>query len=202
MSDDYLEFFSMRANMWKQIESTHICYTYLDKDDFTSGVGLLFNGAIHWLAFHRDHDLKEFVIVAFDLTERKLLDMQLPHDCDPKLHNSGLWVFGEFLSLWSTDFRKNNTVEIWVMNEYKLHSSWTKTIVLPIDGFPDEYMFPLCSTKSGDIVRTDYCCTGLAKYDGKGQLLEYRSHHNCYPYDVYEVTLYIESLLSPHNEQA
>ncbi|CAJ2640519.1 unnamed protein product [Trifolium pratense] len=140
--------------------------------------------------------------VVFDLTERKLLDMQLSHDFEPKLHNFGLLVFGEFLSLWSTDYCKNNTVEIWVMNEYKLYSSWTKTIVLPIDGFPDEYFVPLCSTKSGDFVGTDYCGTGLAKYDGKGQLLEYRSHRNYYQYDQYQVTPYIESLLSLHNEQA
>jgi hypothetical protein len=87
------------------------------------------------------------------------------------------------------------------MNEYKLHSSWTKTIVLPVVGFPDEYFAPLCSTKSGDIVTTDYGGTGLAKFDGKGQLLEYRSHRDHYDVQGYEETLYIDSLLSLHNEQ-
>jgi F-box interacting protein len=200
--ESYLEIFSLRANTWKQIGSTHIRYSFLEEDNDTpSGVGLLFNGAIHWLAWRYDHDLKESVIVAFDLMERKLLDMHLPHDFEPKSQRFGLCVFGEFLSLWYTDFLINNTVEIWVMNEYKLHSSWTKTIVLPVVGFPDEYFAPLCSTKSGDIVTTDYGGTGLAKFDGKGQLLEYRSHRDHYDVQGYKETLYIDSLLSLHNEQ-
>ncbi|CAI8610530.1 unnamed protein product [Vicia faba] len=80
----------------------------------------LFNGAIHWLDFNSDTSMN--VIVSFDLAERKLLEMSMPmpggFDIDPKFCD--LWVFGEFLSLWSM---KNDTVEIWVIKEYKVHSS-------------------------------------------------------------------------------
>jgi len=50
----------------------------------------------------------------------------------------------------------NSRAEIWVMNEYKVHSSWTKTLVLPVYGQPSTYFFPICSTKNGE--------TGLLKY--------------------------------------
>jgi hypothetical protein len=79
-------------------------------DDSPKTVGSLFNGAIHWFAFR--YDLRHEVIVAFDLMERKLLDMHLPHDFEPKSQRFGLCVFGEFLSLWSADFLINNTLEI------------------------------------------------------------------------------------------
>ncbi|MCH80043.1 F-box family protein [Trifolium medium] len=128
--------------------------------------------AIHWLAFR--HDLSMDVIVVFDLMERKLLEMPLPNALRRYTLYYDLWVFGEFLSLWVKNCDNNPlTVEIWVMNEYTVHSSWTKTLVLPIDFIPTEYFLPLHSTKSGDIIGTNDA-RGLVKYNDKGQLLEHQ----------------------------
>ncbi|CAJ2659242.1 unnamed protein product [Trifolium pratense] len=185
----YLEFFSFRANTWKQIdEVTHIHYSSATNDDCEAGS--LFNGAIHWFAYRRDLEID--VIVAFDLMERKLLDMHLPDQFDHDLRNCGLWVFREFLSLWARNY-DNDTIEIWVMKEYKLHSSWTKTHVLPIDAIPAGFHFPLSSTKSSDIVATDGF-TGFVKYNDEGQLLGHHSYFN----QTYgsRVVMYTESLLS------
>ncbi|KAK2358114.1 hypothetical protein QL285_095326 [Trifolium repens] len=120
----HLEFFSLRDNTWKEIEGTH--FLYMPSSDYPR-VGSLFNGVIHWLAVHNDISMD--VIVTFDLKERKVFDMHLPEEFDSELHNSGLWVFGEFLALWAMDYYydRNGIVEIWVMKEYKVHSSWTKT---------------------------------------------------------------------------
>jgi F-box interacting protein len=191
-----LEFFSLRDNMWKELEGTH--FPYLNANEYNPGAGFLFNGAIHWLAF--SCDLLYDVIVAFDLIEKKLLDIHLPDDFifdhDPNYYD--LWVFGEFLSLWAMD---EATVEIWVMKEYKVHSSWTKTLVLPIDGIPTQYFYPLCCTKCGDIIGTDGG-NGLAKYDENGELLDVHSYFNnpCGS----RAAMYTESLLSllGDNEQA
>ncbi|KAK2411915.1 F-box/kelch-repeat protein [Trifolium repens] len=196
----HLEFFSLRANTWKQIEGTQLPYRN-PMDDEQSRVGFLFNGAIHWFAYR--HDLDKLVIVAFDLLERKLFDMHLPDDFDRELNEFGLWVFGEFLSLWAVyygDVHDKSTLEIWVMKEYKVDSPWTKTLVLPFGGTTRQNFPPICSTKSGDIIGTNGH-TGLDKYNDQGQLLEYHSYFNskC----GWEVALYIESLLSlPDNEQA
>ncbi|PNX88857.1 F-box family protein [Trifolium pratense] len=146
------------------------------------GVGLFYNMAIHWLVTR--HDLSTNVIVVFDLMERKLLEMPLPNALRRYTIYYDLWVFGEFLGLWVTNYDNNPfAVEIWVMNEYTVHSSWTKTLVLPIDFIPTntKYFHPLCSTKSGDIIGTDGAC-GLVKYNDKGQLLEHRfySDEQCY----------------------
>ncbi|XP_050870500.1 F-box/kelch-repeat protein At3g23880 [Lathyrus oleraceus] len=181
-----LEFFSLRANTWEEIEGTYFPYMNASDDP---RVGSLFKGAIHWLACHSDKSIN--VIVAFDLTERKLLEMSLPlpddFDLDPNFCD--LWVFGEFLSLWSMG---NDSVEIWVMKEYNVHSSWTITLVIPIHGISTQYFSPICCTNIGDIIGLDG--TGLVKYDDKGQLLEHRS----FGIDEHgsQVAVYVESLLS------
>ncbi|RHN64062.1 putative F-box associated interaction domain-containing protein [Medicago truncatula] len=55
-----LEFFSLRDNTWKVLEGTRFPYMN-DYDD--PRVGSLFNGVIHWLAYH--HDLVKNAILAF-----------------------------------------------------------------------------------------------------------------------------------------
>ncbi|AES87257.1 galactose oxidase [Medicago truncatula] len=84
-----------------------------------------------------------------------------------------------------------DTLEIWVMKEYKVHSSWNKTLVLSVDAIPDHYFHPIHSTKNGDIIgRT--LNSRLVKYNDKGQLLRHRTFFN----SPSEVVMYTESLLS------
>jgi F-box interacting protein len=103
----HLEFFSLRADMWKEIEGN---FPYFNASDYSpERIGSLFNGAIHWYAFHQD--LEYEVIVAFDLMDRKLFEMRLPDDVDYESKKCDLWVFGEYLSLWALDF-DNPAIEI------------------------------------------------------------------------------------------
>ncbi|KAL5065016.1 hypothetical protein RYX36_026753, partial [Vicia faba] len=183
----HLEYFSLKANAWEEVEGPHFSYTF---DDEPKG-GSLYKGAIHWLAYC--DDLGSDVIVAFDLMERKLSYMHLPRHSNGE-QCSGLWVYGEFLSVYAKN-NSNVTVEIWVMKEYKVNSSWTKTIVLPVDLVvcPNEDFYPLCCTKNGDIFGTDED-DGLVKYDKNGRFLEQHSYSN---YNLRcDVTMYIDSLLS------
>jgi F-box interacting protein len=175
-----LEFFSLRDNTWKELEVTHFPYMYYNMRSFD---GSLFNGVIHWLTFGHDRD----AIIAFDLMGKKLLEMEMPFPA------SYLWVFGDFLSGYTS--RKEDIVEIWVMKEYNVHSSWTKVLVLRVDGIPSKFFFPICSTESGDIIGTDGDTT-LFKYNDKGQLLEHNSFwEGSGPIDD-QMIMYTESLLS------
>ncbi|GAU47480.1 hypothetical protein TSUD_265520 [Trifolium subterraneum] len=178
-----LKFFSIRDNRWEEIEGTNFAY-------FGDQEGLLFNGAIHWLAFRPD--LERYVILAFDLMDRKLFEIPLP---DYFHHESimpyGLWVFGEFLGLWAKHY--DSTVETWVMKEYKLNSSWTKTFVLPRNSNPNLYLYfsPIFSTDNGDIIGT-MRGTGLVKLNDKGQQLQHCSFSN----SLSDIVVYTKSLLS------
>lgn len=46
------------------------------------------------------YDLSVDIIAAFDLMEKKLLEIRLPDDYDTIHTSCGLWAFGEFLSRW------------------------------------------------------------------------------------------------------
>ncbi|KAK2423160.1 F-box/kelch-repeat protein [Trifolium repens] len=186
LSDDYqvslhLEFFSFRNNTWKEIEGNDFPYTIVDSQWW------LLNGAIHWFS----NDVQMIDIVVFDLTERKLLDIKLPDGFNLVPDCCDLWVFGEFLSLWTMDYF-NGRVEIWVMKEYKVHSSWTKTLVLPLYPAANHYLYPMCCTKNGDIIGRNGS-SRLVKYNDKGEVLGHRSFSNSPSEDV---VMYTESLLS------
>ncbi|KEH26511.1 putative F-box associated interaction domain-containing protein [Medicago truncatula] len=180
----HLEVFSLRDNTWKQIEGAH--FPYMNPNNDHSKQGVFFNRAIHWLTFR--YDLSVFVIVAFDLIERKLFEIPLPdHDFHYQFSHRHLWVFGDFLSLLDVDYG-NHTSKIWVMKEYKVRSSWNKKLVLPRCD-----IFPVYSTKNYDIIGTNYVNL-LVKYNDKGQLLG--QHYFRENLRSSRVVLYTESLLS------
>ncbi|XP_057443525.1 F-box/kelch-repeat protein At3g23880-like [Lotus japonicus] len=185
----HLEFFSLRANVWKEIKDTH----YMNAGFYWNGcdprVGSLLNNAIHWVAFH--HDTVVNHIIAFDLIERRVSEIPLPDDFEQEAINYELWVFRGLLSLW-VHHEEDDTVNIWVMERYKVQSSWVITLVVSFSEIPTQYFSPICSTKSGDIVGTDGD-KGLVKYNDKGQLLE---HHSYDEYPYVSLTMYTESLLS------
>ncbi|KAK2358417.1 F-box/kelch-repeat protein [Trifolium repens] len=187
----HLEFFSSRDNTWTEVEGPHFSYRISFR---RHNVGTFFNGAIHWSAYRRDLMADGKVIAVFDLMGRKLLDMSLPHDLNHVHVNYDLLVSGEFLGLCVMQCDNhgyyNNKFVMWVMKDYKLHSSWTK--ILDID-FPTLNFFPICFTKSGDIIGTEGE-VGLIKYNDKGQRLEYCKDFN--RLDRFKVAVYTESLLS------
>lgn len=144
----HLEIFSLRANTWK--EEIHFTqFSCVGVSEFEPKPGLFFNGAIHWFAFHLG--LRLDVIISFDLIKRKLFYIHFPDEFNREPHDCGLWVFGEFFSFWAMDY-DNDTVEIWVMKEYKVHSSWTKTRVLPFDGIFLLYPFSLYALQKAVIL--------------------------------------------------
>ncbi|CAK8563587.1 unnamed protein product [Lathyrus sativus] len=192
----HLEYFSLKSNTWKEVEAPHFSYADMNIYRNQPKGGSLYNGAIHWLASCYDLPA-EFnqVIATFNLMERKLSYIHLPQDSDGnRLQLGGLWVYGEFLSIYTKNYR-NDTVEIWVMKEYNVDSSWTRILVLPIDLIicPNSVFFPLCCTKRGEIIVVDED-DGLVKYDKSGEFLDLRSYPH---YDLRcKVTIYMGSLLS------
>lgn len=182
-----VEFFSLRTNVWRDIEATHL--SYMNSSESIKE-GSLLNGAIHWLAFSCDVSMN--VVVVFDLTERSFSEIFFSVeilDCDFDFCDLG--VLGDSLSISFVEW--NHSVEIWVMKEYRVQSSWTKTIVVSAENIPSGmYFFPVCYTKGDDIFGTDGS-TGLAKYNDNGELQEHRSY--CNGSYGSQVAVYTESLL-------
>ncbi|XP_058753746.1 F-box/kelch-repeat protein At3g06240-like [Vicia villosa] len=184
----HLELFSFRNNRWEEIDGNYGLYYNCTSIDLKGGS--LCNGAIHWLT-SRSYDFLEFpvdVILAFDLLERQPVEMPLP-DHNPRTRD--IWIFGEFFSLWTM---YNDTFKVFVMKEYKVHSSWTQTLVLRIDGVPTKNFYPVCCTKNGDIIATVNDGTELVKLNDEGMLLGNHTYGD-QPF-MFQVVMYTESLLS------
>ncbi|KAK7257006.1 hypothetical protein RIF29_30665 [Crotalaria pallida] len=178
------ELFSLRANTWNKLECTDL---YYDNATYTPKTGILLNGIIHWLAYTLDVEVD--VILAFNLTERSFSKVPLPaHFRD--LEFCDLCILGGRLGL---SVRDNETTDIWVMEEYKVQSSWTQLIVVSMDNISTRCFSPICSTKSGDIVGL-HGGTRLVKCNANGQLLEHHSY--CDDRRYYEAAMYTETLLS------
>ncbi|MED6179467.1 hypothetical protein PIB30_001230 [Stylosanthes scabra] len=155
------EFFSVRNNSWKEIETGGFRSNYL----ITCNSGVFYNGAIHWLAV-RSNGEGGRVILAFDLEGKNLSIFSLPRG----LHRNGtpmLKLFGGYLGIsymsWQT-WRN----ELWVLKEYKVESTWTK---LDNDIPFDDTFNPMCLTKSNECIGMSNI-NMLAKFGKKGKLLE------------------------------
>ncbi|XP_058741991.1 F-box/kelch-repeat protein At3g06240-like [Vicia villosa] len=183
-----LMIFSLRANKWKPIEvASHLPYRETSVAECTPKCGLFLNGSIHWMV--HNYEKSKNVIIAFDLKE--MTEIALPDDFIFSFSNNhsiyyDLLEVGGLISAWVKDL---NTVKIWVMQKYGVHSSWTKIIQFSLCPVLHKSLDIVCLTKCGDIVGTNNI-VGLVKLNDKGHLLESRL------LDGSALVVYTESLFS------
>ncbi|XP_019425038.1 PREDICTED: F-box/kelch-repeat protein At3g23880-like [Lupinus angustifolius] len=180
-------FFSLKTNEWNNIEDTHLP-PYIN---VFGGVGMVLNDSIHWLALRSD--VPKNIVLAFNLMKRSFFEVPLPaEDCNIIPGCCDLCVLGGFLSLCVSGY---NVIDIWVMKEYKVVSSWSKSIVVYVDELPIKchYFYPIWSTKNGDIVGINggKC---LVKCNAKGKVIEHYMY--CDDLRGCEAAFYKESLFS------
>ncbi|XP_061341819.1 F-box/kelch-repeat protein At3g23880-like [Gastrolobium bilobum] len=184
-----IHFFSFKTNSWNKTEG--INFPHGDYLEEIFRFGLLLNGALHWLAYPNGSVIHN-TIVAFDLTERSLLEIPLPHNLTMAMMAEcyNLVVIGGCLSLCNElSMETGAMVNIWTMKEYKVQSSWTTTRVSYTCDIGDNFsplwftedgtwdlFSPLWFTKGGDIVVGSKFSGVLMKLNDKGELLEYHTH--------------------------
>ena len=95
------------------------------------GTPAFVNGAMHWIGFRRneydDYQLRYFVLV-FDLGDELFCEIPLPEllGCNPKEDCIQLSaVYGNSIALFHESYLRG-FLNIWVMKEYGVASSWTK----------------------------------------------------------------------------
>jgi hypothetical protein len=128
----------------------------------------------------------------FDLMERTF--SEIAPQVDFCYDHCELVVHHGFLSFYALRYQ-NITGCIWVMEEYKVQSSWTKCNIVT-----SLHCTLICCTKSGDIVGIDG--GELVKFNNNGEVQEHRSYCDyrgrlgmgC------DVVTYTESLFSLHDD--
>ncbi|XP_058742023.1 F-box/kelch-repeat protein At3g06240-like [Vicia villosa] len=183
-----LMIFSLRANKWKPMEvASHLPDITTAVWDCVPKSGLSLNGSIHWIVYNEE--TFKNVIIAFDIKEIAMLEIPLPDDfisiCSNFSIHYDLIEVGGLIGAWMHDL---NTVKIYVMQEYGVHSSWTKIIQFSADPVLHKDLYIACLTKCGDIVGRNYK-DRLVKFNDKGKKLE-TLRSNKYQWVVYTESLF------------
>ncbi|KAL0693702.1 hypothetical protein Bca4012_060882 [Brassica carinata] len=138
----FARFSSHRAGTYLFAGGT-IQYGYKD-GGFFPGVNV--NGAVHWLFNPHRVERNRRVVLAFDLITEEFREMPLPvkaQEEDYPLNNKYVGNFSGRLCVVNICNEVDN-VDIWVMNEYGVASSWSRTRI----SLMCRSMRLVCSTKN------------------------------------------------------
>ncbi|PWA88574.1 F-box associated interaction domain-containing protein [Artemisia annua] len=124
---DYVELPSLKTSTWKQLSDS----PYDDYKSYGLSLGVFANGFLHWIC--KSHSKP--VIVAFSLADEKLNELPPPNLSNEvdilSDDDTTLVALGEKLAIF-------NEVkgDVWLMNEYGVHKSWTKIVVHGFNEIP------------------------------------------------------------------
>ncbi|XP_057757653.1 F-box/kelch-repeat protein At3g23880-like [Arachis stenosperma] len=166
---DHFDCLSLRTNSWINLDFA--LSKPLGRSSWKSR-GFFLNGAIHWSSCTLNVGV--YSILIFDLKERSFSTISMPEQVMGYLNPTHLVLLGGCLALYSYDRDKTN---IWVMKEYKVHSSWTFYQI------SRGQSAPLCLSNGSDIVALDistYTNLRFVKYNARGELL--RLNYFDYPH--------------------
>ncbi|XP_026377520.1 F-box/kelch-repeat protein At3g23880-like [Papaver somniferum] len=118
-----VEVYTLGAGLWRKIEN--VPYIFEKHQP-----GVLVNGALHWFVVSSMKQVE--VLVSFDITNERFVEVSLPEErltypedfkCDKKLGE-----LGGCLCLLFHVFCVR--VDVWVMQEYGVRESWTKSFTI------------------------------------------------------------------------
>ncbi|KAM5559952.1 F-box protein CPR1-like [Rosa sericea] len=157
--------FSVRAHVWKRIESPPQSF-----DQLFECQGTVSNHALHWI-------YKKDEIVAFDLVKEEFRSMRLPNFDDVSNYTiSHLGVcLGGCLSVSRISYY--GSISLWVMREYDVSDSWTELFYIkfsnPIEPW-SRYIRPFIGENSiiikvWGLYGSGVYNTILMRFDGRGE---------------------------------
>ncbi|RYR60247.1 hypothetical protein Ahy_A04g017320 [Arachis hypogaea] len=180
---DHFHCFSLRTNSW--IDFGDALLKPLGFDNWQS-CGLFLNGAFHWVP-SRPKDYRDAILI-FDLKERTFSTISAPEQLRTSYYSS-LTLLGGCLALYYYNDDSYKT-DIWVMKEYKVHSSWT------LYQIPFRFQ-PLYLPSAMDLIGKGYDYEWeLYIYNFREERLQRRFEHHCFFIDYAAAdAVYTESLL-------
>nr|XP_043612231.1 F-box/kelch-repeat protein At3g06240-like isoform X2 [Erigeron canadensis] len=111
---------TLKSNTWEVIGD--VDYTCISR------VGVLYNGALHWVAYHGAPQNKQQVILSLDLSENEFKEISQPDDERYKLEVGSHWRMrlGIFDDCLCAFYHGMLPCSIWVMSEYNVKQSWQR----------------------------------------------------------------------------
>ncbi|KAI3823091.1 hypothetical protein L1987_04517 [Smallanthus sonchifolius] len=141
--------FNLKTDSWRTVQATHMNINEPDE------IGSFSNGAIHWIVRHRPHNNgfnQRETILSFDIKDEVFMEILLPNGGENE--QSAFWCLGDLKGcLYAVYGGDGVDMDVWVMKEYGVESSWSKVIKLDWFRFNCDYgMIPVCFTHEDDVV--------------------------------------------------
>ncbi|XP_076912558.1 F-box/kelch-repeat protein At3g06240-like [Bidens hawaiensis] len=184
--------FNLKVGSWRTVQTSHMSI------NDPNMIGSFSNGAIHWIVRHRAHDdgLKNReAILSFDIKDEVFMDIVLPNGGENE--QSGFRCLGDWKGCLYAVYGGVNgvDVDVWVMKEFGVESSWSKVIKLDWIRFDCDYvMTPVCFTHEDDVV-IDLDSWDLVRFNVKDNTIT--RFKKCST-DWYLWVVYSENLVSPY----
>ncbi|KAK2665643.1 hypothetical protein Ddye_004217 [Dipteronia dyeriana] len=191
------EVYSLQKNSWKIIPegfppSIELSSCPRDHPVFVKG-------CVHWCARVSCYlDSKcPWLIVSFDFVDEVFQKIMLPNDLSTSDGAKLLNVVNGCLCVFAAVDEVRSVYELWVMKEYGVVESWTRTCIIEK---PDKYWWPLGFTRTGGIFAQGLCV------HGDSTLLTYQPDTktftcSCFPLNLphipIQVLTFVESLVAP-----
>ncbi|KAK9072447.1 hypothetical protein SSX86_008881 [Deinandra increscens subsp. villosa] len=191
------EVFNLKTGSWRTVPPPRITspvWTAIHEPD---AIGSFSNGAIHWIRKHKpvNSEKRETTILTFDIKNEVFSEILLPNG--GKSEQRGFFSLGDLKGCLYAVYEGYFGVDmdVWVMKEYGVESSWSKVIKLDWTRFScSYYMDPVCFTHDGNVVvRLDE--TRVVIYNLKEDTIKKfkKERSGCLDWVVYT-----ESLVSPY----
>ncbi|XP_044504084.1 F-box/kelch-repeat protein At3g06240-like [Mangifera indica] len=182
-----VEVFSLNTDCWSKVDADIQC-------NITSQLSQAYvNGSLHWMATKRDDDGNtHYSIFSFNMVEETFGMLMLPKCCEKDLFPSHklLTMFaGSLVVFVFNPYQLNKSCDMWVMKEYGVAKSWTKTFSIVNEV---EVMIPLGIFDNGEIIMEKEKDGELYSFDPRA-----KQGKSLSLYQPARIVKYIESLVSP-----
>ncbi|KAF9615327.1 hypothetical protein IFM89_022978 [Coptis chinensis] len=181
-SETQVEVYNFRLGKWRCIHNVPYCFNLKNANVFV-------NCALHWIGVSRE-DRASDVIISFKLDSEEFQQLPLPPSLCSGTENFCLYLsaLGGCLSL--VHIVSNEHIEIWVMKEYGLQSSWVKEYT--IGNVMDNYDFEI----TGPYKPIELLKDGVILHSS-GHVLGYNGPDNIFTHFYTVKSEYLNSVLRP-----
>ncbi|TXG71288.1 hypothetical protein EZV62_006223 [Acer yangbiense] len=193
-----VEVYSLRKDSWISIPS--------DFDFDFSGYNrssVYTSGAIHFVIYYKE---RPTVIAAFDLAEDKFKTLPPPefmlNKVDDKFGGRRTYLGQLSGCLCLSNETVSRSIELWVMKEYGVISSWTKILIAKTDLF--RVFHPLCYLNNNETIlvsgvhQISSLKNNMMFWDSKDEKFK-NVKIDCIEYCWSAEDVYVESLVSPNS---
>ncbi|CAM8915225.1 unnamed protein product [Rhodiola kirilowii] len=188
-----VEIYMVGRRTWRKIEHPVSGMICIFRNDFRVDNCAFLNGACHWFTYK--FATNDTAILRFDLGKEELEELTLPPYLSKSDFISEVLVLGGKLVL--PNKINNIEMDIWIMNEYGVGSSFTKkmTVYASQGSESTNFVSPICFSKNDSVLIYD---------DGGYRLLMYYPESKTWKEAVghwrqNHLTVYAETLFSPYH---